>query len=73
MQAHTVEMNHPQGDKPFLLLNGQQRLALTTVSYYDNETGHYRRAVLAGKSAREVIMRRQQAGRISLYAIHCRL
>ncbi|SMB88676.1 hypothetical protein SAMN00120144_3460 [Hymenobacter roseosalivarius DSM 11622] len=68
-QAYDVETKQPIFGKAFLLLDGQQRFDLNTVSYYDDETGHYVRTVLPGRSTREATLRRDRVGRISLYSI----
>ncbi len=68
-QAYDVETKQPIFGKPFLLLDGQQRFDLNTISYYSDETGHYVRTVLPGRSTREATLRRDRVGRISLYSI----
>ena len=69
IQAYDVETKQPLFGKPFLLLDGEQRLELNAVRYYDDETGHYVRTVLPGRSTREATLRRDRVGRISLYSI----
>ncbi|MGY2133503.1 hypothetical protein ACW9KT_14840 [Hymenobacter sp. HD11105] len=68
-QAYDVETKQPVFGKPFLLLDGQQRIDMNTVSYYQDESGHYVRTTLPGRSSREVTLRRDRVGRISLYSI----
>jgi hypothetical protein len=62
-----VETKQPIFGRSYLLLDGQQRLDLSEVKYYEDETGHYVRTRLP-KSAREVTLRRDKVGRISQYS-----
>ncbi|WP_207218273.1 hypothetical protein [Hymenobacter persicinus] len=67
-RVYDVEVKQPVFGRSFLLLDGQQRLDMSEVKYYDDETGHYVRAILPG-SSRETTLRRDKIGRISLYSI----
>ncbi|WP_195809290.1 hypothetical protein [Hymenobacter polaris] len=64
-----VEVKSPLFGRSFLLLDGQRRVDLSEVGFYENETGHYVRTTLPG-SAREATLRREKTGRISLYATY---
>lgn len=66
--ARDVTQKSPLFGDPFLLLDGQQRLELADVRFYEDETGHYVRATLAG-TTRKTTLRRDQPGRLSLYSI----
>ncbi|WP_147320939.1 hypothetical protein [Hymenobacter lapidiphilus] len=52
--------------RSYLLVDGQSRLALTEVGFYENETGYYRRARPRG-NLREVTLRQVLPGRLSVY------
>jgi hypothetical protein len=64
-----VEVKSPLFGRSFLLLDGQRRVDLNEVGFYENETGHYVRTTLPG-SSREATLRREKTGRISLYATY---
>jgi len=64
-----VEVKSPLFGRSFLLLDGQRRVDLSEVGFYENETGHYVRTTLPG-SSREATLRREKTGRISLYATY---
>lgn len=64
-----VETKSPLFGRSFLLLDGQRRVDLSEVGFYENETGHYVRTTLPG-SSREATLRREKTGRISLYATY---
>ncbi|TYZ06293.1 hypothetical protein FY528_18830 [Hymenobacter lutimineralis] len=68
VQAYDVETRQPLLGRNYLLLDGQRRLELTDVRYYEDETGFYVRTNLPG-SSRESTLRRDRTGRISLYSI----
>ena len=64
-----VEVKSPLFGRSFLLLDGQRRVDLNEVGFYENETGHYVRTTLPG-SSREATLRREKTGRLSLYATY---
>ena len=64
--ATDVAAYHPVLGRSYLLMDGQRRLALKEVSFYEDETGHYRRAQPQG-NFREVTLRRVLPGRLSVY------
>lgn len=66
--ATQVGSRYPVFRPGYLLLDGTQQLALAEVHFYEDETGHYRRARPAGGLRwRETTLRRVQAGRLSVY------
>ncbi|WP_198172835.1 hypothetical protein [Hymenobacter ginkgonis] len=67
--VYDVETKSPLFGRSFLLLDGQRRVDLSEVGFYENETGHYVRTTLPG-SSREATLRREKTGRISLYATY---
>ena len=67
--VYDVEVKSPLFGRSYLLLDGQRRVDLNDVGFYENETGHYVRTTLPG-SAREATLRREKTGRISLYATY---
>ena len=67
--VYDVEVKQPLFGRNFLLLDGQRRVELSEVGFYENETGHYVRTTLPN-SAREATLRREKTGRISLYATY---
>ncbi|MDU0370462.1 hypothetical protein ACFPAF_08680 [Hymenobacter endophyticus] len=69
LRGYDVEVKQPVFGRTFLLVDGQQRLDLTDVRYYEDETGFYVRTTLPGRSKRESTLRRDRVGRISLYSI----
>ena len=66
--AADVEVKTPLFGRSHLLLDGQRKLELAEVGFYEDETGHYVRTTLPGAS-RESTLRRDKTGRISLYSI----
>ncbi|WP_375416461.1 hypothetical protein [uncultured Hymenobacter sp.] len=64
--AAEVSQQSPLFGPTFLLLDGQQRLSLEAVRFYEDETGHYVRARPVG-TLRETTYRRVLSGRLSLY------
>lgn len=64
--ARDVVQKSPLFGHSFLLLDGQQRLELDQVRFYEDATGHYLRARPTG-NLREITLRRAEAGRLSLY------
>ena len=64
-----VEVKSPLFSRSYLQLDGQRHLELSEVSFYEDQTGHYVRATLAG-SAHETTLRRERVGRLSLYATY---
>ncbi len=68
-EVQEVEVKSPLFGRNFLLLDGQRRVDLGEVGFYENETGHYVRTALPG-SGREATLRRERVGRISLYATY---
>ncbi|GAA3928423.1 hypothetical protein [Hymenobacter algoricola] len=64
-----VETKQPVFGRSFLLLDGQQRIDLSEVKYYEDETGHYVRTKLP-KGNRDVTLRREKVGRISQYSAY---
>jgi len=67
--VYDVEVKQPLFGRNFLLLDGQRRVDLSEVGFYENETGHYVRTTLP-RSSREATLRREKTGRISLYATY---
>jgi hypothetical protein len=67
--VYDVEVKQPLFGRNFLLLDGQRRVELSEVGFYENETGHYVRTTLPN-SSREATLRREKTGRISLYATY---
>jgi len=63
-----VETKTPLFGRSYLLLDGQRKLDLNEIGFYEDETGHYVRTTLPG-SSRESTLRREKTGRISLYSI----
>jgi hypothetical protein len=64
-----VEVKSPLFGRSHLLLDGQQRIDLAEVGFYEDQTGHYVRTTLPN-SNRETTLRREKTGRISLYATY---
>jgi hypothetical protein len=64
-----VEVKSPLFGRSHLLLDGQQRIDLSDVGFYEDQTGHYVRTTLPN-SNRETTLRREKTGRISLYATY---
>jgi hypothetical protein len=64
-----VEVKSPLFGRSHLLLDGQQRIDLADVGFYEDQTGHYVRTTLPN-SNRETTLRREKTGRISLYATY---
>lgn len=64
-----VQVKSPLFGHSHLLLDGQQRIDLTDVGFYEDQTGHYVRTTLPN-SNRETTLRREKTGRISLYATY---
>ncbi|MGI4871741.1 MAG: hypothetical protein ACRYFX_11245 [Janthinobacterium lividum] len=67
--VYEVDVKSPLFGRSYLLLDGQKRLDLSEVGFYENETGHYVRTALPG-SNRDATLRREKTGRISLYATY---
>ena len=67
--VYDVEVKQPLFGRNFLLLDGQRRVDMSEVGFYENETGHYVRTTLP-HSSREATLRREKTGRISLYATY---
>ncbi|QKG53415.1 hypothetical protein [Hymenobacter sp. BRD67] len=67
--VYDVEVKQPLFGRNFLLLDGQRRVEMSEVGFYENETGHFVRTTLPG-SSREATLRREKTGRISLYATY---
>ncbi|QKG57421.1 hypothetical protein GKZ68_12795 [Hymenobacter sp. BRD128] len=67
--VYDVQVKQPLFGRNFLLLDGQRRVELSEVGFYENETGHYVRTTLP-HSSREATLRREKTGRISLYATY---
>ena len=65
-----VEVKSPLFGRSYLQLDGgQRRIELSEVSFYEDQSGHYVRAALAGAS-HETTLRRERVGRLSLYATY---
>jgi len=64
-----VQVKSPLFGRSHLLLDGQQRIDLAEVGFYEDQTGHYVRTTLPN-SNRETTLRREKTGRISLYATY---
>jgi hypothetical protein len=64
-----VEVKSPLFGHSHLLLDGQQRIDLAEVGFYEDQSGHYVRTTLPN-SSRETTLRREKTGRISLYATY---
>jgi len=67
--VYDVEVKQPLFGRNFLLLDGQRRVELSEVGFYENENGHFVRTTLP-RSSREATLRREKTGRISLYATY---
>ena len=67
--VYDVEVKQPLFGRNFLLLDGQRKVDLNEVGFYENENGHFVRTTLPG-SSREATLRREKTGRISLYATY---
>ena len=67
--VYDVQVKQPLFGRNFLLLDGQRRVDLNEVGFYENENGHFVRTTLPG-SSREATLRREKTGRISLYATY---
>ena len=67
--VYDVEVKSPLFGRSYLLLDGQRRVDLNEVGFYENETGHYVRTTLPN-SSREATLRRERTGRLSLYATY---
>ena len=67
--VYDVQVKQPLFGRNFLLLDGQRRVELNEVGFYENENGHFVRTTLPG-SSREATLRREKVGRISLYATY---
>jgi len=67
--VYDVEVKSPLFGRSFILLDGQRRVDLAEVGFYENENGHFVRTNLPG-SSREATLRREKIGRISLYATY---
>ena len=67
--VYDVEVKSPLFGHSHLLLDGQQRIDLTEVGFYEDQSGHYVRTTLPN-SNRETTLRREKTGRISLYATY---
>ncbi len=66
LSATDVAAHYPVLGRSYLLLDGQKRLEMTKVGFYEDETGYYRRAQPKG-NFREVTLRQVLAGRLSVY------
>jgi hypothetical protein len=66
--VYDVEVKSPLFGRSYLLLDGQRKVEMAEVGFYEDETGHYVRTPLPG-SSRETTLRRDKTGRISLYSI----
>ncbi|TGE17560.1 hypothetical protein [Hymenobacter elongatus] len=66
-KAYDVSVKQPLFGRSYLLLNDQRRIDMGEVGFYEDETGHYVRTVLP-RSKRETTLRRDRAGRLSLYS-----
>ncbi len=67
--VYDVEVKSPLFGHSHLLLDGQQRIDLADVGFYEDQSGHYVRTTLP-RSNRETTLRREKTGRISLYATY---
>jgi hypothetical protein len=67
--VYDVEVKAPLFGRSHLLLDGQQRIDLADVGFYEDQSGHYVRTTLPN-SNRETTLRREKTGRISLYATY---
>lgn len=67
LRAAHVAAHYPWLGRAYLLVDGQRRLALTEVGFYEDETGYFRRARPRG-TFREATLRRVLPGRLSVYA-----
>lgn len=67
--VYEVEVKSPLFGRSHLLLDGQQRIDLADVGFYEDQSGHYVRTTLPN-SNREATLRREKTGRISLYATY---
>lgn len=69
LRGYDVEIRNPVFGRTFLLVDGQQKLDLNDVRYYEDQTGFYVRTTLPNRNKRETTLRRDRVGRISLYSI----
>lgn len=67
--VYDVEVKSPLFGHSHLLLDGQRRIDLADVGFYEDQSGHYVRTTLP-RSNRETTLRREKTGRISLYATY---
>ncbi|MFD1871731.1 hypothetical protein [Hymenobacter bucti] len=67
--VYDVEVKSPLFGRSHLLLDGQRRIDLADVGFYEDQSGHYVRTTLP-RSNRETTLRREKTGRISLYATY---
>ncbi|TGE25713.1 hypothetical protein E5K00_11130 [Hymenobacter aquaticus] len=67
-KAYDVELKQPLFGRSHILLDDRQRVEMSEVSFYEDETGHYVRALLP-KASKETTLRRDKVGRLSLYSI----
>ena len=67
--VYDVEVKSPLFGRSHLLLDGQRRIDLADVGFYEDQSGHYVRTTLP-HSNRETTLRREKTGRISLYATY---
>jgi hypothetical protein len=67
--VYDVEVKSPLFGHSHLLLDGQRRIDLADVGFYEDQSGHYVRTTLP-HSNRETTLRREKTGRISLYATY---
>lgn len=67
--VYDVEVKTPLFGRSHLLLDGQRRVDLADVGFYEDQSGHYVRTTLP-HSNRETTLRREKTGRISLYATY---
>lgn len=67
--VYDVEVKSPLFGRSHLLLDGQKRIDLADVGFYEDQSGHYVRTTLP-HSNRETTLRREKTGRISLYATY---
>lgn len=66
LRAADVAAHYPLFGPAYLIMDGQHRVALTEVGFYENGTGYYRRARPRG-TLREFTLRRVLPGRLSVY------
>jgi len=67
--VYDVEVKSPLFGRSHLLLDGQRRVDLADVGFYEDPSGHYVRTTLP-HSNHETTLRREKTGRISLYATY---